>query len=83
MPAAFPNTEAAWASRAYLVVIGYAYRCETITYGELAGAVNRGGPNLMAQPLDCLTRWCTRFGQPQIASLVVEMARSRFHGSLA
>jgi hypothetical protein len=27
----------------------------------------------MAQPLDCLTRWCTRFGQPQIASLVVEM----------
>lgn len=74
MPAAFPNTEPAWALRAYLVLIGCAFRSETITYGQLAAAVNRGGPNLMAQPLDALTRWCTRFDQPHIASLVVETA---------
>ena len=73
MPAIpFPPTEEAWALRAYLVLIGCAYRAETISYGELAGAVDRGGPNLMAQPLDCLTRWCARTRQPQIASLVVE-----------
>jgi hypothetical protein len=70
----FPQTEPAWALRAYLVLIGCAYRAETISYGELAGAVDRGGPNLMAQPLDCLSRWCARMRQPQIASLVVEQA---------
>ena len=68
----FPATEPAWALRAYLVLIGCAYHGETITYGQLAAAINRGSPNLLAQPLDCLTRWCTHNGQPQIASLVVE-----------
>jgi hypothetical protein len=68
----FPETGPAWALRAYLVLIGCAYRGETITYGELAAAVKRGGPNLMAEALDCLTRWCTRSGLPQLASLVVE-----------
>jgi hypothetical protein len=72
MPTEFPATEPAWALRAYLVLIGYAYRAETITYGELAGAVNRGGPHLMEEPLNCLDRWCIRTGLPKIASLVVE-----------
>jgi hypothetical protein len=74
MPTVFPATEPAWALRAYLVLIGCAYRSETITYGELAGAVNRGGPNLLAGPLNCLARWCTRNGLPQIASLVIDLA---------
>jgi hypothetical protein len=72
MIAAFAATEPCWALRAYLVLIGCAYRAETITYGELASTINRGGPNFLAEPLDCLTRWCTRNGQPHIASLVVE-----------
>jgi hypothetical protein len=52
----------------------YAARSETINYGQLAAAIHRGGPNLLAAPLDCLTRWCARTGQPQIASLVVEQS---------
>ena len=72
MLTAFPATEPSWALRAYLVLIGCAFRSETITYGQLAAAIKRGGPNFLSKPLDCLTRWCTRNGQPQIASLVVE-----------
>jgi hypothetical protein len=74
MLTAFPATEAASALRAYLVLIGCAAHSHTITYGDLAKAIKRGGPNFLAQPLDCLTRWCTRNGLPHIASLVVEQA---------
>ena len=74
MPSAFPATEPSWALRAYLVLIGCAFRSETITYGQLAMAIKRGGPNLLAESLDCLARWCTRNGQPQIASILVEQA---------
>lgn len=72
MVPAFPATEPASALRAYLVLIGYASRRKTVTYGELAQWIKRGGPNLMSEPLDCITRWCTRSGLPQLASLVVE-----------
>ena len=44
MPSAFPATEPSWALRAYLVLIGCAFRSETITYGQLAMAIKRGGP---------------------------------------
>ena len=37
----FPETEPAWALRAYLVLIGCAYRGETITYGELDAILSR------------------------------------------
>ena len=73
MLTALPATEPGWALRTYLVLIGCAYRSETITYGVLAAAVDRDGPNLLAEPLDCITRWCTRHGLPQLASIVVKM----------
>jgi hypothetical protein len=74
MVAAFPATEPAWALRAYLVLIGCAADRQTVTYGALAQRVKRGGPNLLKEPLDCITRWCTRHGLPQLASLVVEQS---------
>jgi hypothetical protein len=72
MVIAFPATEPAWALRAYLVLIGCAADQHTMTYGELAKRIKRGGPNLMSEPLDCITRWCKRNDLPQLASLVVE-----------
>jgi hypothetical protein len=66
MVAAFPATEPAWALRAYLVLIGCAADRQMVTYGALAKRVNRGGPNLLREPLDCITRWCTRHGLPPI-----------------
>ncbi len=74
MPRAFDASEPSTALRIYLVLIGCAARRETITYGDLARRVKRGGPNLLATPLDMITKWCTSWGQPQIASLVVEQA---------
>jgi hypothetical protein len=74
MLTAVPATDPCYALRTYLVLIGCAYRAEKITYGVLSAAVDRGGPNLLAEPLDCITRWCTRNGLPQLASIVVEMA---------
>ena len=67
-----PKTKSGWALRAYLVLIGYAYRGETITNGELLQAVECESPTALANSLDCLTRWCTGTNQPQIVSLVVE-----------
>src|SRR5258708_2944761 len=72
MVIAFPATEPAWALRAYLVLIGCSADERTVTYGELAQRIKRGGPNLLSESLDCITRWCTRNGLPQLASLVVE-----------
>jgi hypothetical protein len=77
MVVAFPATEPSWALRAYLVLIGCAADRQTVTYGELATRIKRGGPNLLSEPLDCITRWCTRNGLPQLASLVVEESTSR------
>ena len=45
-----------------------------MTYGELARQIKRGGPNLLAKPLELLTRWCKTNGLPAMASLVVEDA---------
>ena len=72
MVRAFPAAEPYSALRAYLVLICYAAHHRTITYGELAQRIQRGGPNLLKEPLDCLTRWCQREGLPAITSLVVE-----------
>ncbi len=74
MPRAFDTSESSTALRIYLVLIGCAARSETITYGDLARRVKRGGPNLLAAPLYLITRWCTNLGQPQIASLVVKQS---------
>ena len=46
----------------------------SVTYEDLARRINRGGPNLLARPLDLITRWCQRHSVPAIASLVVEQA---------
>jgi hypothetical protein len=70
----FPRTEPAWGLRAYLVLIGCAADRQTVTYDDLARRINRGGPNLLARPLDLITRWCQQHGVPAIASLVVEQA---------
>ena len=67
-----PKTKPGWALRAYLVLIGYAYRGETITNGELVQAVECESPTALANSLDCVMRWCAGTNQPQIVSLVVE-----------
>jgi hypothetical protein len=43
-----PKTKPGWALRAYLVLIGYAYRGETITNGELVQAVECESPTALA-----------------------------------
>ena len=70
----FPRTEPAWGLRAYLVLMGCAADRQMVTYEDLARRINRGGPNLLARPLDLITRWCQRHSVPPIASLVVEVA---------
>ena len=70
----FPRTEPAWGLRAYLVLVGCAADRQTVTYDDLARRINRGGPNLLARPLDLITRWCQQHSVPAIASLVVEQA---------
>ena len=70
----FPRTQPAWGLRAYLVLMGCAADRQTVTYEDLARRINRGGPNLLARPLDLITRWCQRHSVPAIASLVVEQA---------
>jgi hypothetical protein len=67
-----PKTEPGWALRAYLVLIGCAYRGETISEGELAQAIQCGDPNILHRALKYVVRWCTLTNQPHIASLVVE-----------
>jgi hypothetical protein len=74
MVRAFDGSEPSTALRAYLVLIGCAARNETMTYGELAKWVKRGGPNLLSKPLDLLTVWCKANGLPALASLVVEQS---------
>jgi len=70
----FPRTEPAWGLRAYLVLMGCAADRQTVTYDDLARRIDRGGPNLLARPLELVTRWCQRHNVPAIASLVVEQA---------
>ena len=70
----FPRTEPAWSLRAYLVLMGCAADRQTVTYEDLARRIDRGGPNLLARPLNLITRWCQRHSLPAIASLVVEQA---------
>ena len=66
-----PKTEPGWALRAYLVLIGYAYRGETISDGELAQAIQCGNPHILQRALQTC-RSMVHFDQPHIASLVVE-----------
>jgi hypothetical protein len=70
----FPRTEPAWGLRAYLVLMGCAADRQTVTCDDLARRIDRGGPNLLARPLELVTRWCQRHSLPAIAALVVEQA---------
>ena len=54
--------------------MGCAADRQTVTYDDLARRINRGGPNLLAGPLDLITRGCQQHSVPPIASLVVEQA---------
>ena len=54
-----PKTEHGWALRAYLVLIGYAYRGETMSDGELAQAIQCEDLNILHRALKSLVRWCT------------------------
>jgi hypothetical protein len=74
MASPFPRTEPAWGLRAYLILMGCAADRQTVTYDDLARRIDRGGPNLLARPLDLITRWCQHHRVPAIASLVVEQA---------
>ena len=74
MASPFPKTEPAWGLRAYLILMGCAADRQTVTYDDLARRIDRGGPNLLARPLDLITRWCQHHRVPAIASLVVEEA---------
>jgi hypothetical protein len=67
-----PRTEHAWALRAYLVLIGCAFRGETISDGELTQAIQCGNQLVLDRALKYVVRWCTLTNQPHIASLVVE-----------
>ncbi|MEV4343538.1 hypothetical protein AB0J83_03530 [Actinoplanes sp. NPDC049596] len=54
------------------VLIAAARRGQTITYGELAIAVDRRYHNLQfGDPLDVLSQDCDIFGEPSLAALVV------------
>ncbi len=72
MAMVFGNSEQESALRAYLYLIGCAVHRKSITYGELAQRIKRGGPNLLARPLDMLTRWCRGNDVPALTVLVVE-----------
>jgi len=74
MATPFPTTEPAWGLRSYLVLIGCAADRQTVTYDALARRVKRGGPNLLARPLDAIARWCQQHNLPALACLVVEQA---------
>ena len=67
-----PKTEPGWALRAYLVLIGCAFRGETISDGELTQAIQCGNPLVLHRALRYVIRWCTLTNQPHVASLVVE-----------
>ena len=67
-----PKTESGWALRAYLVLIGGAFRGETISDGELTQAIQCGNQLVLHRALKHVVRWCTLTNQPHIASLVVE-----------
>ena len=67
-----PRTEHGWALRAYLVLIGCAFRGETISDGELTQAIQCGNQLVLHRALKYVVRWCTLTNQPHIASLVVE-----------
>ena len=67
-----PKTEPGWALRAYLVLIGCAFRGETISDGELTQAIQCGNPLVLHRVLRYVIRWCTLTNQPHVASLVVE-----------
>jgi hypothetical protein len=67
-----PRTEHGWALRAYLVLIGCAFRGETISDGELTQAIQCGSPLVLHRALKYVVRWCTLTSQPHIASLVIE-----------
>ena len=54
--------------------MGCAADRQTVTYGDLARRINRGGPNRLAGPLDLVTRWCQHHDVPAITCLVVEQA---------
>ena len=60
------------ALRAYLVLIGCAFRVETISDGELTQAIQCGNQLVLHRALKYVVRWCTLTNQPHIASLVVE-----------
>lgn len=70
----FPRTEPAWALRAYLVLMGCAADRQTVTYDDLGHRIDRGGPSLLAGPLELIARWCQQHSLPAITSLVVEQA---------
>ena len=67
-----PRTEHGWALRAYLVLIGCAFRGETISDGEMTQAIQCGNQLVLQRALKYVVRWCTLTNQPHIASLVVE-----------
>jgi hypothetical protein len=70
----FPNSEAAWGLRAYLILIGCAADRQRVTYDALARRIKRDGPNPLAKPLALITRWCQNHSLPALTSLVVEQA---------
>jgi hypothetical protein len=74
MARAFSGSEPESALRAYLVLIGRAADRQIVTYGQLSQQIKRGGPNLLAQPLNLLTHWCQAHGLPTLTSIVVEQA---------
>ena len=72
MATPFPTIEPAWGLRAYLVLIGCAADRQTVTYDALARRIKRGGPNLLANPLALIARWCQQHSLPVLTCLVVE-----------
>jgi hypothetical protein len=74
MSVALPGTEAAWALRTYLILIGCAADRQTVTYDALAARTKRAGLRLLAAPLEILARWCDHHGLPSLACIVVEQA---------
>src|SRR5712671_6379707 len=70
----FGSSEPEIALRAYLYLIGAVAFRRSVTYGELAWQIKRGGPNPLAKPLELLTRWCKTNGLPALTSLVVQEA---------
>jgi hypothetical protein len=68
----FGTSEPETALRAYLYLIGCAEDRRSVTYGELARQVKRG--DLLAKPLDLITKYCRANKLPVLAALVVEQA---------